>query len=161
MNFNQLIYVPTRPISGTCLDHIFSNQPQRIQSITCPVIGLSDHLPLFAGRKYNNAHERCIRNASKSSTFIRYRNMKRFDEKQFKLTLEHTPWDTVFVFDEIDDMLESWENSFNNAVDQHCPWRNKRVALVNQTPWMSNAIIDQLRLRDTLLKRSKHSNNPD
>ena len=26
---------------------------------------------------------------------------------------------------------------------------------------MSNAIIDQLRLRDTLLKRSKHSNNPD
>ena len=26
---------------------------------------------------------------------------------------------------------------------------------------MSNAIIDQLRLRDTSLKRSKHSNNPD
>lgn len=87
--------------------------------------------------------------------------MKRFDEEQFKLTLEHTPWDTVFVFDEIDDMLESWENLFNNAVDQHCPWRNKRVALVNQTPWMSDAIIDQLRLRDTLLKRSKRSNNPD
>ena len=56
---------------------------------------------------------------------------------------------------------ESWENLFNNAVDQHCLWRNKRVALVNQTPWMSNAIIDQLRLRDTLLKRSKRSNNPD
>lgn len=30
MNFNHLIYVPTRPIGGTCLDHIFSNQPQRI-----------------------------------------------------------------------------------------------------------------------------------
>ena len=87
--------------------------------------------------------------------------MKRFDEEQFKLTLEHTPWDTVFVFDEIDDMLESWENLFTNAVDQHCPWWYKRVALVNQTPWMSNAIIDQLRLRDTLLKRSKRSNNPD
>ena len=28
-------------------------------------------------------------------------------------------------------------------------------------PWMSNAIIDQLRLRDTLLKRSKRSNNPE
>jgi len=161
MNFNQLIYVPTQPISGTCLDHIFPNQLKRIQSITCPVIGLSDHLPLFAVRKYNNAHERCIRNASKGSTNIRYRNMKRFDEEQFKLTLEHTPWDTVFVFDEIDNMLESWENLFNNTVDQHCLWRNKRVALVNQTPWMSNAIIDQLRLRDTLLKRSKHSNNPD
>ena len=26
---------------------------------------------------------------------------------------------------------------------------------------MSNAIIDQLRLRDTLFKRSKRSNNPD
>ena len=73
-------------------------------------------------RKYNSAHERCIRNASKGSTFIRYRNMKRFEEEHFKLTLEHTPWDTVFVFDEIDDMLESWENLFTNAVDQHCPW---------------------------------------
>ncbi|KAL9958504.1 hypothetical protein ACROYT_G035530 [Oculina patagonica] len=58
-------------------------------------------------------------------------------------------------------MLESWENLFNCALDQHCPWRNKRVALASQTPWMSNAIINQLRLRDTLLKRSKRSNNPD
>ena len=108
-------------------------------------------LPLFAVRRYNNAHERCIRNTSKGSTYIRYRNVKRFDEEQFKLSLEQ----------KLDDMLESWENLFNCALDQHCPWRNKRVALANQTPWMSNAIIDQLRLRDTLLKRSKRSNNPD
>ena len=33
--------------------------------------------------------------------------------------------------DEIDDMLVSWENLFNEALE----------ALVNQTPWISNAIL--------------------
>jgi len=37
MNFDQLVNVPTRPISETCLGHIFSNQPQSIQNINCPV----------------------------------------------------------------------------------------------------------------------------
>ncbi|PFX34306.1 RNA-directed DNA polymerase from mobile element jockey [Stylophora pistillata] len=109
---------------------------------------------------YHNALERRTRNASKGNTYIRYRDTKRFSEEQFKLTLEQTPWDTIFVFDEFDDMLESWENLFNEALDLHCPWRNKRVALVTQTPWMSNAILKQLRLRDTLLKKAKRSKDP-
>ena len=81
-----------------------------------------DHLPLFAVRTYNNALERCTCNASKGNTFIQYCDIRRFSEEQFKLTLEQIPWDTVFVFDEIDDMLESWENLFNEALDLHCPW---------------------------------------
>ena len=123
------VVVATRPISETCLDHIFSNQPQRIQNINCPVIGFADHLPLFAARTYNNALERRIRNASNGNTFIRYRDTKRFSEEQFMLTLEQTPRDTIFVFDEIDDMLVSWENLFNEACTEYtlhsttCPRR--------------------------------------
>ena len=36
----------------------------------------------------------------------------------------------------------------------------KRVAMINQTPWISNAILKQLRLRDTLLKKAKRSKDP-
>jgi len=111
-------------------------------------------------RKYNNALKRRTRNASKGNTFIWYRDRKRFSEEQFKLTLEQTPWDTTFVFEEIDDILISWDNLFNEALDLHCPWQNKRVALVKQTPWISNAILKQLRLRDTLLKKAKCSKDP-
>ena len=46
---------------------------------------------------------------------IRYRDMKQFDENRFKEALSQAPWDTVFVFDEIDDMLDSWESLFNST----------------------------------------------
>lgn len=159
MNFKQLVNETTRPISGTCLDHILSNHPQRIQNIGCHNIGLSDHLPLFAVRKYCRSREQS--GLHKGNTFIRYRDMKKFDEKKFKSTLRQAPWDTIFVFDDIDDMLDSWESLFNDALDTHCPWRNKRVARVNQVPWMTNSIIVQLRTRDTLLKIFKRSRNAD
>ena len=58
---------------------------------------------------------------------IRYRDMKQFDENRFKEALSQAPWDTVFVFDEIDDMLDSWESLFNSVLDENCPWREKRV----------------------------------
>ena len=66
-----------------------------------------------------------------------------------------------FVFDDTDDILETWEKLFNDAVDTHCPWREKRVKRPNQAPWMTKGILEQLRLRDTLLKSARKSKNPD
>ena len=53
---------------------------------------------------------------------IRYCDMKQFNKNQFKETLSQAPWDTVFVFDDIDDMQDSWESIFNSALDENCPW---------------------------------------
>ena len=33
--------------------------------------------------------------------------MKQFDENRYKEALSQAPWETVIVFDEVDDMLES------------------------------------------------------
>ena len=122
-------------------------------------VGLADHLPLFAVRKYSNQRERP--NTRKINNYVRYRNMKRFDVELFKQTLMQTPWDSGFIFDDIDDMLDSWEKLFIDALEQHCPWRTKRVARVNQVPWITPAIIKQLQLRDSLLKKFKRLRNPN
>ena len=50
---------------------------------------------------------------------------------------------------------------FNDAVDTHCPWREKRVKRPNQDPWMTKGILEQLHLRDTLLKSARKSKNPN
>ena len=105
-------------MSNTCLDHNHSSKPQRIQSIICPNIGLSDHLPVFAVRLFSRNHERT--HQQKGNTCIKHRDMKDFDEEQFKSTLKQTPWDSVFIFDDIDDML----SLFNTALDYNCPWRD-------------------------------------
>ena len=41
--------------------------------------------------------------------------MKQFDENRYKEALSLAPWDTVLVFDEVDDMLDSWESLFSTA----------------------------------------------
>ena len=63
MNFKQLVDFITRPVSKTCLDHVYCNQPQRINLVTSADIGLADHLPVFVVRKY--ARENLNRQSSR------------------------------------------------------------------------------------------------
>ena len=158
MNFKQLVSTTTRPVSNACLDHIHTNNPQRIENIVCPNIGLSDHLPVFAVRRFNRNYER--NHQQKGNIYIKYRYMKNFNVKQFKATLKETPWDSVFIFDDIDDMFSSWELLFNTALDSNCPWRVKRVARARKPPWLNSSVTKQLRERDRLLKIAKRSQNP-
>ena len=153
MHFKQLVDFITRPVSKTCLDHVYCNQPQRINLVTSGDIGLSDHLPVFVVRKYAREHP------NKKCSRIKYRDMKSFDEDLFKQSLKSTPWESVFVFEEIDDIVYAWEELFNNALNDHCPWREKRVKYATQPPWMSNAVIKRLHSRDRLLKVARNSDN--
>ena len=84
--------------------------------------------------------------------------MKFFDANRFVETLRSLPWETIFIFEDVEDMLSAWETLFNRALDAHCPWREKRVSREKQTPWMTKAIIERLRLRDMLLKIARRAN---
>ncbi|XP_031575398.1 uncharacterized protein LOC116309015 [Actinia tenebrosa] len=138
MNFKRLVTQVTRPISKTCLDHVFTNRPERIHSVCVRNSGLADHLPVFAVFK-----------------------MERFNETQFLATLQEIPWDTSFIFDSVDDILCAWEDLFNKALDNHCPWRGKRVAREKQAPWMTNEVLRHLQKRDSLLKTARVSASLD
>ena len=96
-----------------------------------------------------------------NSTRITYRNMKRFDEEAFQQSLQEAPWDTAFVFDDIDDIVHSWGDIFNSTLDSHCPWRVKRVKQDTQAPWMTKKLLKQLHTRDHLLKVARLSDDSD
>ena len=87
--------------------------------------------------------------------------MKQFDESRFKEALSQAPWDRVFVFDEIDNMLDSWKSIFNSVLDENCPWREKRVKRAVHAPWTTSSVVKQLHLRDNCLKTARRSNNTD
>lgn len=152
MNFKQLITEVTRPSSGTCLDFVLSNFPERIKSIVVKNNGLSDHLPVFGVRLYEDNAKR----QNKSLT-IKYRNTKHFDKSAFVSDLKEVPWNTAFVFDDLTDILNAWMGLFNNILDAHCPWRVKKVAKQNQAPWMTVNILQALRRRDSLLRKARQS----
>ena len=54
---HQLENVPTRVTvqSATLIDHIYSNNYANILTTVIPNIGLSDHFPVFVGRKTNGS----------------------------------------------------------------------------------------------------------
>ena len=93
--------VHVRTISG------LSTQPQRIKSVSCYDVGLVDHLPVFTVSKFANGSKNFRR--PNGSKFIRYRNMKTSNDAVFITSLKQASWDTVIVFDEVNGMLQCWD----------------------------------------------------
>ena len=115
MHFDQLITAVTRPVSGTCLDHIYAKRSKNITDMLVLSYALSDHLPTFAVRKYFKQSQQ----DKQEHKAIKYRNIKGIDDKAFKSTLANSPWNTAFVFDDANDSLAAWEDIFSQAVDLH------------------------------------------
>ena len=101
--FTQLVTTVTRPASNSCLDHIWSNTPNRIVNIVCPKICISDHLPIFGVRLY----KQCSSNDINGHKYIVYRSLKKLNEDEFLKTLHMIPWDSAFVFEEVDDVIDA------------------------------------------------------
>lgn len=118
-----------RPVSGTCLDHIYSNHPHRIQNIVCSVVGLElQSLTSVCGEKIIYANRRERPNAGKINNFVQYSNMKRFDAELFK----HTDADPLgLYFDNINERYVGFVGKIIYVLEQCCPWRTKRVASIN------------------------------
>ena len=79
--FTQLVTSITEPVSGTCLDHSWSNKPHRVLNISCPDIGILGHLSTIGVHLYKQSI-----NGPKSHKYITYRNLKNLNKKEFLKT---------------------------------------------------------------------------
>ena len=141
-------------MSSTCLDHIYTTHPGFIADISVPNIGLSDHLPVFIRRKYSRKQK------NQTHSTIEYRDLKNVNTDELLQDLKCTPWDAVFVFDDINDVLSLKEAMFNDVLDRHIPLKSKRVKRPNQPVWMTKEILHSMKTRDKLLKKARNSNLP-
>ena len=154
--FTQLVTLITRPISGKCLDHIWSNKPDRVLDISCPDIAISDHLPTVGVRLY-----KLPLNVPKSHKYITYRSYKNLNDSEFLKTLSETPWDSAIVFEDVDDIVDAWYCLFYEAVNIHMPLKKKRVKYDPQPKWLTSELLELIKSRDQKLKKAKYSNLPE
>ena len=154
MALSQVIFSVTRPKSGTCLDHCYTSHPAFIANTSVLNIGLADHLPLIIQRKYAKQRRGC----ESEHTKISYRETKNLNLAELLQSLERIPWDTAFVFEDIDDILNAFESMLNEVLDQHLPWKNRRAKRQNQPPWMDDEIMKLIRQRDNLLETARRTN---
>ena len=73
----------------------------------------------------------------------------------FYHTLNETPWDTAFVFDDINDIADAWYCLFNNAIDEHAPLVTKRIKKRVKPQWLTDDITILINKRNDLFKRAK------
>ena len=86
--------------------------------------------------------------------------MKHFNQDAFLADLMTTPWNTAFIFDDIDDVWGHWSKLFNVIVEKHAPCIKKRVRS-NQLPWINVEIKKSMRLRNKLYKKYRRHPTKD
>ena len=73
-------------------------------------------------------------------TTITYRDIKNLNKEQFIAALKEAPWDSAFIFDDPDDVVDAWYVIFQGLVDRFLPLKHKRVKRKSQPKWFNNNI---------------------
>ena len=63
--------------------------------------------------------------------------MRNFHLNAFLNDLSITPWDSSFVFDDINDVWAHWSSLYNETIDKRAPKIRKAVQS-KQLPWINN-----------------------
>ena len=79
---------------------------------------------------------------------ISYRSFKDFDETKFINDLQSMPWNIIQLFDNTDDVLETWTDLFLDVVNKNIPIKEHRVKHKIQPQWITPEILDTIRSRD-------------
>ncbi|MES9881523.1 MAG: reverse transcriptase family protein [Sedimenticola sp.] len=140
----QVVSTPTRITnhSKTLIDHIYCSIKSNVSAVSVPKLGLSDHFPVFLIRKSNSI-------IPKNSHYcISYRSFKNFNENDFTSALKTVPWDIVKMFDETNDIIDTWSKLFLDIVNTHLPMKQHRVKRKQQPKWLTPDIIDAMKMRD-------------
>ena len=148
----QLVNVITRPLSSTCLDHIWTTHPERMNNVCTITSGLSDHLPILGTRTYKRAKPKV-----NEHTIITYRDFKKLDKEKLNASLKEAPWDSAFVFEDSNDVIDAWYKIFEDVVNAHLPIKHKKVKRKVQPKWFTCQISQEITKRNTLLAKAKQN----
>ena len=86
-------------------------------------------------------------------------SFKSFDEKKNIDDPKSTPQDIIQVFDDVNDIVDTWSDLFCEIVDKHLTLRQHHVKRKQQPKWLTADIIDAFKTRDRLTSLNNHEQN--
>ena len=148
----QLITNATRitQTSSTLLDHIYTNNTDKVHNITISNKSISDHCPIICTWSC-----KLPKQPNKGHTTIQYRSFKNFNKTLFLQDLSQSPFFEVFNFSDPAEALAFWYDTFLPIVNKHAPLRRKRVKHQTLPNWLSQDIIEAMAIRDRLKAEKK------
>ena len=148
-NLSQCITRPTRIThsSRTLIDHIYSSNPSSLIEICIPCIGVSDHYAACVTWSKKN-----FKIPRRQHTSITFRSFKRFNLTAFLSDLNLSGLSNILAFRDPDEALSSWVKTYLAVVDKHIPLIQRRVKSKLKPGWLTQDILDAIKLRDFLKK---------
>ena len=77
--------------------------------------------------------------------------MKGFEKDCYLADLSNIPWDSAYIYDDIDDIHDHWHHK---VVDQHLPFKKKYIR-VDQLPWITLEIYFAISRHNILFRKFK------
>ena len=139
---SQHVTVATHSWPGqqdSCLDHLYTNKPDKLSDVTAHVNGGSDHRVLHVVR-YAKSMKRNVR-------YIRKRCFKKFDESGFKEDIKQLKWFEVYTCTDPDKAVQLLTEKITAVLDKFAPVRTIQVRS-RYAPWVSEEVKVRMVERD-------------
>ena len=153
-NCKQLVHSPTRVTekTSTLLDHIFTNNIEKISQSGVLPMGLSDHFLTYCTRK-------SIRGHIGTHKTISIRSLKSYSITDFLTRLRNTNWTDVTRCNDVNIAWLRFKEIFTNILNEVAPIKKVRINTRTE-PWMSSEILKLISKRDKALNlANKYKSN--
>ena len=144
-DFSQLVKKPTRvtPHSATLIDHVYTNQPDKITECIVSKIALSDHYPVRLPR-----HTSQLQTKKRNHNSIKYRSFTIFDNSTFLENLNTESENFKCTQFNSNMNFLTWNALFLSVLNKHAPIKEKRVKRAKKSEWLTEEITAAQKNRD-------------
>ena len=154
-DFSQLVKEPTRVTahSATLIDHVYTNQPDKITECFVPKIALSDHYTVCFTR-----HTSQLQTKKRNHNSIKYRSFMIFENSALLEDL-NTEIEKFKCSQSDSNMnFSTWNALFLSVLNKHAPIKEKRVKRVKKSAWLTGEITAAQKNRDYYHKKQDWEN---
>lgn len=153
-NLRQIITEPTRITnnSSSIIDLIFTNHCN-ILDIGVINSTFSDHFGVFCEFQSSITEEQPL--------LFSFRALKDINLQEFQRDLEAISFQTIYVYESIEDQINFLNTNLINLFNKHAPIKNKKIHKRKYAPWMTDNVKFLQKLRDKALKDFKSSKLPE
>ena len=142
--------------STTLIDHVYTNQPDKITECFVPKFALSDHYPVCFTR-----HTSQLQTIKRNHNSIKYRSFTTLKILQFLEDLNTEI--EKFKCTQSDSNMNSstWNALFLSVLNKHAPMKEKRVKRAKKSAWLTEEITAAQKNRNYYHKKQDWENfNP-
>ena len=144
---------PGGVLTRSCIDHCYTNVPEKLSKPEVIAIGDSDHLGI-AVTKYTRAPQ------MKPKTVIK-RCYKNFNIELFLIDIANSDLnEAVCASDNLEEAAEIFEEIFRNILDKHAPIKTFQMRK-NYSPYVSGRTKDLMKERNELKETAVQSGNKE